>query len=63
VLYDILYTVLLAWVLAHSFRHEPIGRLLTAPIVVGAFSAISPSRSRASSATPRWTTCSAALTV
>jgi hypothetical protein len=35
--YDILYTILLAWVLAHIFRHEPIGRLLTAPIVVGAF--------------------------
>jgi hypothetical protein len=36
-LYDLLYTVLLAWVLAHIFRREPIGRLLTAPIVVGAF--------------------------
>jgi hypothetical protein len=36
-LYDILYTVLLVWVLAHVFRHEPVGRLLTAPIVVGAF--------------------------
>lgn len=35
--YDILYTVLLVWVLAHIFRHEPVGRLLTAPIVVGAF--------------------------
>ena len=35
--YDILYTILLAWVLAHIFRHEPIGRLLTAPIVIGAF--------------------------
>lgn len=35
--YDILYTILLAWVLAHIFRDEPIGRLLTAPIVVGAF--------------------------
>ena len=27
----------LAWLLAHVFRTEPIGRLLTAPIVVGAF--------------------------
>jgi hypothetical protein len=36
-LYDIVYTVLLAWVLAHVFRAEPIGRLLTAPIVAGAF--------------------------
>jgi len=36
-LYDIVYTVLLAWVLAHIFRDEPLGRLLTAPIVVGAF--------------------------
>ena len=35
--YDVVYTVLLAWVLAHIFRDEPIGRLLTAPIVVGAF--------------------------
>src|SRR4051812_5392246 len=35
--FDILYTVLLAWVLAHIFRDEPLGRLLTAPIVVGAF--------------------------
>jgi hypothetical protein len=35
--YDILYSVLLVWVLAHIFRHEPVGRLLTAPIVVGAF--------------------------
>jgi len=35
--YDVLYTVVLAWVLAHIFRDEPIGRLLTAPIVVGAF--------------------------
>jgi hypothetical protein len=35
--YDVLYTILLAWVLAHVFRDEPIGRLLTAPIVVGAF--------------------------
>ena len=35
--YDVLYTILLAWVLAHIFRHEPIGRLLTAPIVIGAF--------------------------
>ena len=34
--YDVVYTILLAWVLAHIFRHEPIGRLLTAPIVVGA---------------------------
>ena len=36
-LYDIVYTILLAWVLAHVFRAEPIGRLLTAPIVAGAF--------------------------
>ena len=36
-LYDIVYTVVLAWVLAHIFRQEPVGRLLTAPIVVGAF--------------------------
>jgi hypothetical protein len=35
--YDVLYTVLLFWVLAHMFRDEPVGRLLTAPIVVGAF--------------------------
>jgi hypothetical protein len=35
--FDVLYTVVLAWVLAHIFRDEPIGRLLTAPIVVGAF--------------------------
>jgi hypothetical protein len=35
--YDVLYTVVLAWVLAHVFRDEPVGRLLTAPIVVGAF--------------------------
>jgi hypothetical protein len=35
--YDVLYTILLAWVLAHIFRQEPIGRLLTAPIVIGAF--------------------------
>jgi hypothetical protein len=35
--FDIVYTVVLAWVLAHIFRDEPIGRLLTAPIVVGAF--------------------------
>src|SRR4051794_21432635 len=35
--YDVLYTIVLAWVLAHVFRDEPIGRLLTAPIVVGAF--------------------------
>jgi hypothetical protein len=35
--YDVVYTLLLAWVLAHIFRDEPIGRLLTAPIVVGAF--------------------------
>jgi hypothetical protein len=36
-LYDILYTVMLVWVLAHIFRQEPVGPLLTAPIVVGAF--------------------------
>jgi hypothetical protein len=36
-IYDVVYTVVLAWVLAHVFRDEPIGRLLTAPIVVGAF--------------------------
>jgi hypothetical protein len=36
-LYDIVYTVMLVWVLAHIFRQEPVGRLLTAPIVVGAF--------------------------
>lgn len=36
-LYSALYTVLLAWVLAHIFREERVGRLLTAPIVVGAF--------------------------
>jgi hypothetical protein len=36
-LYDVVYTVMLAWVLAHIFRQEPVGRLLTAPIVVGAF--------------------------
>jgi hypothetical protein len=36
-LYDIVYTIFLAWLLAHVFRTEPIGRLLTAPIVVGAF--------------------------
>jgi hypothetical protein len=35
--FSVLYTVLLAWVLAHIFRDEPLGRLLTAPIVVGAF--------------------------
>ena len=35
--YDVLYTVVLAWVLGHIFRNEPVGRLLTAPIVVGAF--------------------------
>jgi hypothetical protein len=35
--YDVVYTVVLAWVLAHIFRDEPIGRVLTAPIVVGAF--------------------------
>jgi hypothetical protein len=35
--YDVLYTVVLAWVLAHIFRDEPVGRLLTAPIVIGAF--------------------------
>ena len=35
--FSVLYTVLLAWVLAHVFRHEPVGRMLTAPIVVGAF--------------------------
>jgi hypothetical protein len=35
--FDVLYTIVLAWVLAHIFRDEPIGRLLTAPIVVGAF--------------------------
>ena len=35
--YSVVYTLLLAWVLAHIFRHEPIGRLLTAPIVIGAF--------------------------
>jgi hypothetical protein len=35
--YDVAYTIVLAWVLAHIFRREPIGRLLTAPIVVGAF--------------------------
>ena len=35
--FDVVYTVVLAWVLAHIFRDEPIGRLLTAPIVVGAF--------------------------
>jgi hypothetical protein len=35
--YDVLYTVVLAWILAHIFRDEPVGRLLTAPIVTGAF--------------------------
>jgi hypothetical protein len=35
--YDVLYTVLLVWVLAHVFRDERMGRLLTAPIVIGAF--------------------------
>jgi hypothetical protein len=35
--YDVLYTLLLIWVLAHIFRDEPLGRLLTAPIVIGAF--------------------------
>jgi hypothetical protein len=35
-IYDIVYTILLAWVLAHVFRDEPLGRVLTAPIVVGA---------------------------
>jgi hypothetical protein len=35
--YDCAYTIFLAWVLAHIFRTEPIGRLLTAPIVAGAF--------------------------
>jgi hypothetical protein len=34
---DVVYTVFLLWVLAHIFRDEPIGRLLTAPIVIGAF--------------------------
>jgi hypothetical protein len=36
-LYDVLYTILLIWVLAHIFRTERVGRLLTAPIVIGAF--------------------------
>jgi hypothetical protein len=35
--YDVLYTIVLVWVLAHIFRQEPLGRLLTAPIVIGAF--------------------------
>ena len=35
--YDVLYTVFLWWVLAHIFRSEPLGRVLTAPIVIGAF--------------------------
>lgn len=35
--YDILYTLLLVWVLVHIFRREPVGLLLTAPIVIGAF--------------------------
>jgi len=35
--FNVLYTVMLAWVLAHIFRREPIGRLLTAPIVIGGF--------------------------
>ena len=35
--YDVLYTLMLAWILAHIFRREPLGRLLTAPIVIGAF--------------------------
>jgi hypothetical protein len=39
--FNVLYTLLLAWVLAHIFRHEPVGRLLTAPIVIGAFVAYS----------------------
>jgi hypothetical protein len=35
--YDVLYAVFLWWVLAHIFRSEPLGRVLTAPIVIGAF--------------------------
>jgi len=35
--YDVLYTLMLAWILAHIFRREPLGRLLMAPIVIGAF--------------------------
>jgi hypothetical protein len=39
--FNVLYTIMLAWVLAHIFREEPLGRLLTAPIVIGAFVAYS----------------------
>ena len=35
--YDVLYTIFLWWMLAHIFRAEPLGRVLTTPIVIGAF--------------------------